>query len=151
MYNKRVRALIINKNDQLILIKRVKEGIEPYWVAPGGGVEQSDFTLEEAIKREIREEAGAEINVVKLLRVEEFQLEEEVFVEQYIFLCELQTMMGKPNGPEFDVPSNGQYIWDPIPLDEQIIGQMNIKPDTLKSFLASSARKLRELPDLREH
>lgn len=149
MYNKRVRALIIDKNNQLILIKRVKEDTEPYWVAPGGGVEQSDITLEDAIKREIQEEAGAEISVIKLLRVEEFQLEEEVFVEQYIFLCELRTMIGEPNGPEFADLARGQYIWDAIPLDVHIIGQMNIKPDTLKSFLVSNARNLRELPDLR--
>lgn len=149
MYNKRVRALILNEHNQLILIKRVKEGIEPYWVAPGGGVEQADTTLEDAVKREIHEEAGAEISVVKLLRVEEFQLEEEVFIEQYIFLCELRTMIGEPNGPEFDDLTRGQYIWDAIPLDEHIISQMNIRPDTLRSFLVSNARNLRELPDLR--
>lgn len=149
MYTKRVRALIIDENNQLILIKRVKEGVEPYWVAPGGGLEKTDVTLEDAIKREIREELGAEISVVKLLRIEEFQLEEEVFVEQYMFLCELRTLTGKPNGPEFDNLANGQYIRDMIPLDEQIIGRMNIKPDTLKSFLIHSAGKLRELPDLR--
>lgn len=149
MYNKRVRALIIDENNQLILIKRVKEGIEPYWVAPGGGLEKTDVTLEDAIKREIREELGAEISVVKLLRIEEFRLEEEVFVEQYIFLCELRTLTGKPNGPEFNSSAGGQYIRDMIPLDGQIIGRMNIKPDTLKSFLVNSAGKLRELPDLR--
>lgn len=149
MYNKRVRALIIDENNQLILIKRVKEGVEPYWVAPGGGLEKTDVTLEDAIKREIREELGAEISVVKLLRIEEFRLEEEVFVEQYIFLCELRTLTGKPNGPEFNSLANGQYIRDMIPLDGQIIGRMNIKPDTLKNFLVNSAGKLRQLPDLR--
>lgn len=151
MYNKRVRALIIDKHNQLILIKRVKDGSAPYWVAPGGGLEQTDVTLEDALKREIREELGADIKVIKLLRVEEFQLEEEVFVEQYIFLCELLAMIGEPYGAEFDDSANGQYIREAVPLNAQIIGQMNIKPETLKSFLTNFATKLRELPDLRSH
>lgn len=55
-----VRAILIDGLDQLMLIKRTKPGQAPYWTAPGGGVEDTDASMEAALRRELAEELGAE-------------------------------------------------------------------------------------------
>jgi 8-oxo-dGTP diphosphatase len=52
------------------LTKEVLESGKEYWIFPGGGVKFGE-TLEEAIKREIKEELGIEIEVKKLLAFKE--------------------------------------------------------------------------------
>ena len=56
-----VRLLMIRDN-QILLVKHV---YEPYWYIPGGAVERSE-TLEEAVRREALEEAGATLNDLHL-------------------------------------------------------------------------------------
>ncbi len=53
------RAILIDDECRLVLIKRTKPGQAPYWTAPGGGVEDSDASAEAALYRELAEELGA--------------------------------------------------------------------------------------------
>lgn len=56
----RIRASgLILKNNQVLVIRRVKAG-EEYWLFPGGGVEKGESNLEAAL-REIREETSLEL------------------------------------------------------------------------------------------
>jgi len=73
-----VGALIVNKEGKLFLAKRGKEvrNESGKWEFPGGGVAFGD-TLEETIKREIREEYGVEITVGELLDVCDHIIPEE--------------------------------------------------------------------------
>lgn len=57
------RAILLDGND-LILIKRTKPGVDPYWLTPGGGVEPEDATVVDALHREVDEELGAKITDV---------------------------------------------------------------------------------------
>ena len=61
-------ALIINDKGEALLLKRdVKSRDEyGYWSQPGGGVEFGE-TIKEAIVREIKEEVGVEIELIKFL------------------------------------------------------------------------------------
>ncbi len=43
-----------------MLIKRTKPGRAAYWTAPGGGVENTDRSIEAALYRELAQELGAE-------------------------------------------------------------------------------------------
>lgn len=54
MYRKGVSALIINKNNELLLVN-LESFKDKYFAIPGGGVEQGE-TLEDAVYREIYEE-----------------------------------------------------------------------------------------------
>lgn len=150
LFTNRVRALLVTNSDKLVLMKRVREGVEPYWVAPGGGVEKTDSDLESALRRELREELAAEVEVLKLLRLEEFQLEEEIFVKQYIFLCHLLNY--DPNnatGAELKDGTRGKYIPEEVALNPTVLARLNIKPEDLKAFLVNNAQSLAKLPDLR--
>jgi ADP-ribose pyrophosphatase YjhB (NUDIX family) len=46
----RVRALLITQDGDLLTIRRTRPGQEPYWVLPGGGVEDGE-DLEAALAR----------------------------------------------------------------------------------------------------
>jgi mutator protein MutT len=61
-------AAIILQNDKILLIKRGSEPNIGKWSIPGGSIEFGE-TLEEAVKREVREETGLEINVGELAGV----------------------------------------------------------------------------------
>jgi len=54
--------LIMVKDGQVLLVKHV---YEPYWYLPGGAVERNE-TLENAVRREAREETGATLNDLQL-------------------------------------------------------------------------------------
>jgi mutator protein MutT len=65
-----VVAAIIKNGNKLLLTKEVLENQREFWIFPGGGVNFGE-TLEEAMKREIKEELGMEIKVEKLLDFKE--------------------------------------------------------------------------------
>ena len=50
----RVRAIVIHCG-KVLLIQRIKEN-EEYWVFPGGGVEETDENIEDALIRALRTE-----------------------------------------------------------------------------------------------
>lgn len=60
------RATLIDDDQRLLLIKRTKPGQEPYWTAPGGGIEPDDPSAEGGLIRELREELGAEASAALL-------------------------------------------------------------------------------------
>ena len=62
-----VAGLII-ENDRILLIERGKEPMKGYWSLPGGLVEVGE-TLEIAVRREIREETGLEVDILSLVEV----------------------------------------------------------------------------------
>jgi ADP-ribose pyrophosphatase YjhB (NUDIX family) len=65
-----VVAAIIRNGNKLLLVKEILESGREYWIFPGGGVKFGE-NLKEALKREIKEELGMEIEIEKLLAFKE--------------------------------------------------------------------------------
>lgn len=62
-------ALIIDA-DRILLVERGREPLKDYWSIPGGAVETGE-KLEEALRREIREETGLEVGILGLVEIYE--------------------------------------------------------------------------------
>lgn len=61
-------ALIVNDKNETLLVKRTGKtrNQSGFWSKPGGGVEFGE-KVEDAVKREIKEEIGVDIKIIKLL------------------------------------------------------------------------------------
>ena len=59
---------LIKRNDEILIVKRGNEPGKGLWSVPGGLVETGE-TLIEAVKREVKEETGLKIKVLKLIDV----------------------------------------------------------------------------------
>ena len=60
--------VVIRRGNEYLFIKRAKEPYKGYWALPGGIVEYGE-TVEQAAKREAKEETGLEIRLLKLVGV----------------------------------------------------------------------------------
>jgi len=63
-----VDAIIKVNDDKIVLVKRKNPPYKGWWALPGGIVEYGE-TVEEAVKREVCEETGLEIEIEKLVNV----------------------------------------------------------------------------------
>ena len=60
--------IIIEKGNEIVLIKRMNEPYKGYWEVPGGFVEK-DETVEEAAVREAKEETSLDVKLKEILGV----------------------------------------------------------------------------------
>lgn len=132
---KRVRAIII-EDAKVLLMHRVKNNHE-YWAFPGGGLEDSDSSIEEALKRECLEELGVKVEV-KELYMEKPSLAPDALGEmEYFYICNiLEGEVGTGTGPEFtnrDIEKYGSYEVEWMPLNT--IKSKNVYPLELRDKL----------------
>ncbi|GAB4337930.1 MAG: hypothetical protein Kow00117_19700 [Phototrophicales bacterium] len=139
----RVRAIILTDDGKILFIKRVKQAAPPYWVAPGGGVESDDDDIYGTLRRELLEELGAQVDIIK----EAFILRHQKAgknLQEHFFICRLIDYdLNLRHGPEFDDPSRGEYLLDFVPLEEQAIASLNIKTKELRDWLLQNLDTLR--------
>lgn len=69
-------AFIVNEKNELLLQLRNKAPEKEYWSIPGGRVELFE-TFEQAVKREVKEETGVDVEVVRLLGICDHIIENE--------------------------------------------------------------------------
>jgi 8-oxo-dGTP diphosphatase len=73
-----VGAVIMNEDGKFLLMKRGPKSKSEVgtWEKPGGSVEFGE-TLENALKREVKEELGVAIKIIKLLHVADHIIDDE--------------------------------------------------------------------------
>ncbi len=133
----RVRAVLLTENNTLMMIKRVKPSREhlPYWVAPGGGVEPHDYDLHSALYRELYEELGAEVRILRRVFVLN-HVKKDRPLQEHFFVCRLESYdLSLRTGPEFNDPTRGEYLPDEIPLTRRHIQRLNFKTPELQTWL----------------
>ncbi|MFN0169574.1 MAG: NUDIX hydrolase [Bryobacteraceae bacterium] len=62
-----VGAVIVD-GDSVLLVERGREPLKGYWSLPGGVVETGE-TLDEAVRREVREETGLEVDLLGVVEI----------------------------------------------------------------------------------
>ncbi len=71
--HKGVRVFILDSRNRLLLVRHtVEEEGKEFWLLPGGGVEENEYSYDAAL-REVKEETNIDINIINLL----FNLEEK--------------------------------------------------------------------------
>lgn len=136
------RAILIDDHGQLVLIKRTKPGRAPYWTAPGGGVEDTDASVEHALHRELAEELGAEASGAARVFLYSSPSDAGVAV-QHFFVARLTNLdLTARNGPEFEDPSRGGYDPDRIDLRGEDLASIDLKPTALKEFILANREAL---------
>lgn len=140
----RVAGIIpMEKGIALMHRKDVKkrEDYNEYYTFPGGGLEKGE-TPEEGTIREIKEELGIDVKIVKKL----YELDSEKFNQFEIFyLCEyIKGEFGTGDGPEFNNDpkyiESGKFIPEIIPVEK--IKDTLILPLEIKKKLIQDIEKI---------
>lgn len=131
--NKDRASGVILKDNEVLLIHRIREGKE-YWVLPGGGVEKNE-TAEEALNREMSEELKIKLKAKTFL----FKLEDIGRFEHYFLITDYE---GSPKigGPELErMNEQNQYIleW----RDFNKLSDINFLPSKAVAGLKKSLSK----------
>lgn len=135
---------IIPMEDGIALMHRkdvIKRPEMPeYYTIPGGGLEDGE-TYEEGTKREIREEFGIEVEIVRKL----YELKSEKFNQLEIFyLCKyVEGEFGTGTGPEFSgnpkYIDSGKYI--PEIVKREDIKNISLMPPEIKEKIIEDLEK----------
>lgn len=100
-----------------------------YYTIPGGGLEEGE-TVEEGTIREIKEEFGIDVKVIKQL----YYIEKEE-MDEYFFLCEyISGEFGTGDGPEFsgDPKYKDRGTYTPEIIAKEEIKNIMLLPPTIK-------------------
>ncbi|MFD9077408.1 NUDIX hydrolase [Streptomyces erythrochromogenes] len=127
----RVRAVLVTADDTMLVIRRTKPGVPVYWVLPGGGVEASDESREDALHREIHEEIAGKADIVRLLHTMESEDE-----RQFFYLARIANWSFEDRtGPEFSAEGRGEYTLEEIPLTVEGLDGIDLKPEEIAHVL----------------
>lgn len=102
-----VGALILNGNKQILLAKSNKW--KNRYTLPGGHIELGE-TMEEALRREVKEETGLEVKPIMFLNLQEAIYSKEFHEPKHFifldFLCQAQTTDVRVDKDELQ-----EFIW----------------------------------------
>ena len=138
MKRTRVAGLIEIDNGYALMHRmnvKKKEGTDApygeYYVFPGGGVELSDKSYEDAVKREVLEEFSINVEVIKKLYYRKINED----IEEYLFLCKyISGTLGSGAGPEFtgDPRYADRGIYSPEIISKDKIKDIRLIPEEFK-------------------
>ena len=144
---KRSARAILLDGDDLVLIKRTKSGLAPYWVTVGGGVEPTDISIEAALHREVIEELGGTLHTPQLVHLITDELDGGIGV-QHIFVARLKGMdLGRRTGTEFGKPERGGYDVVRLPFTREALSEIDLMPPQLAEFIIANATAIRSVSE----
>lgn len=144
MERTRVAAILKMENGYAFMHRKdviKRKDYQEYYTFPGGGLEENE-TPQEGVIREIEEEFGIKVKVIKKL----YEIKSEKFNQLEIFyLCEyISGTFGTGTGPEFSNDpkyiDSGKYLPEIIP-QEKIKDILLLPQNVAKMFLEDLENK----------
>jgi ADP-ribose pyrophosphatase YjhB (NUDIX family) len=148
-FNYRVAGIIMHNNKLLIM----KDEHSSYYYIPGGRVAMNELS-EDAIIREIREEINVEVNVNRMLWVNENFFREENSDESYHEICfyYLLDMVDEQlinSGNEFVLNENGKHNLSFYWKDIEEIKDLYIYPLFIKKNILQLQKVIEHVVEIR--
>lgn len=123
------------RGDDFLVMKRHKFGLE-YYTLIGGGVELGE-ELEEALRREVREETGMSIENPRLVFVEEAGVP---YGTQYVYACDYVNgePVLQPDAAEAAISKLGQNIYQPMWVKFADLDALPFRSERLKQAIQTA-------------
>lgn len=129
-------AGITTRQDKVLLMWRHNHGRE-YYIFPGGRVEKGE-TVEEAVRRELKEETSIEVEVENLLYHLRYSKNGQAHSDQYFYLC--RYISGRPKLGDFNEKKRmegGKDLYKPMWISLEGLGGMTVYPAEIRDWLTA--------------
>lgn len=136
------RAILIDDDGRLVLIKRIKPGQAPYWTTPGGDVEETDLSVDGALYRELVEELGASATGASQVFLFSSPSDAGVAVQHFFVVRLISLDESTRSGQEFNDSLRGEYALDRVDLLGDELASIDLKPTALKEFIRANREAL---------
>lgn len=135
-----VRA-VLHDAGHLVFLRRGWFDGPPFHTTVGGGVEPYDADLEAALRREVREEVGAEIGpATEFLTLTDAGPRVTV-VHHYFHADVLSLDPSRRSGPELDDPDLGDFTPVRVPFEVSALEALDLEPPELAAYLRERAAR----------
>jgi len=128
----RIRAVaILAKDNKILLMRRIRNGKE-FWVLPGGGVEKKE-KVENAVIREVKEEASIKCKIIKLLYTHIYS---DLDHKQFYYLCKYisgEPKLGEYN--EFQTMKKENQTYEPVWVEIEKLAKKLLFPLEIRDWL----------------
>lgn len=112
---KAARAIVLNKSQKMALLHVSTDG---YYKLPGGGIEQGE-NIQQALQREIREEAGVQIEILSEVGITiEYRNHTNLLQISYCYLTKLVGEASPPSFTQHEQDKGFKLIW--VTIEEAI-------------------------------
>ncbi|KMJ58824.1 NUDIX hydrolase [Bacillus sp. LL01] len=130
-----VAGIVITDDGKWLVVKKSYGGLKGKWSFPAGFVE-ADETVDEAVKREVLEETGINVQVEGLIGVRSGVIKEKISDNMLLFLC---------------TPLNADVVYQESELSDAAFKSMEeLENDPDSSLLIHYCAKLTNLSVLKE-
>ena len=135
------RVVIYNPKKEKLILARNKNA--KFWYAPGGGWEYEKENILEAAKREIKEEVGIDVEIGKLLYMQEFKESES---RKYFETFWLAKYDGDINQKHIDLDPEGM-IEEIKEFSQDELRDLKVFPNRLKNTFWDTIKNIEENED----
>ncbi|RIW38852.1 NUDIX hydrolase [Bacillus salacetis] len=88
-------GLLIDQDGRWLVVKKKYGGLKGMWSLPAGFVDEGE-TIEQAAKREVKEETGLETNAAGIIGIRSGVIKDQISDNMILFLLEQKDLSQKP-------------------------------------------------------